>query len=245
MAAGRLRLRHAPTTQNLRLLSNQRRLKQAVAPSQGRRRLRRMGISVGRTSSTGSSCRSDERSLQRLSELTKRERTSMTWLSVLTREVVSSNARNDAVVIWVSRCCASPPVHRSARYRCLQHMPALDFDKRKVSSLSIDFVDVRFRMDTELARTVLTVLSFVTDHGVIFHLGDTVVAKISGSSIGWWRLSNCSRTRYSLARRLWSGCRTASRHPRRSFPRQHHEENNSLASGRLSAVSAPSCKISR
>ena len=41
----------------------------------------------------------------------------------------------------------------------------------------------------------------------------------------------------------WSGCQTASRHPRRFFSRQHHEEANSLASRRLSAVSAASFRV--
>jgi LysR family transcriptional regulator, flagellar master operon regulator len=38
-------------------------------------------------------------------------------------------------------------------------MPAINFDKRKVSPLNIDFIDVRFRMNTELARTFLTVIT--------------------------------------------------------------------------------------
>jgi DNA-binding transcriptional LysR family regulator len=38
-------------------------------------------------------------------------------------------------------------------------MSAINSDKRKVSSLNIDFIDVKFRMDTKLARTFLTVIT--------------------------------------------------------------------------------------
>jgi hypothetical protein len=38
-------------------------------------------------------------------------------------------------------------------------MPAINFDKRKVSPLNIGSIDVTFRMDTELARTFLTVIT--------------------------------------------------------------------------------------
>ena len=78
----------------------------------------------------------------------------MTWLSVLSREIASSNPRNDAFVIWVSHC----PLVAGAP-RCHQRMPAINFDKRKVSPLNIDFIDVRIRMDTEPARTFLTVIT--------------------------------------------------------------------------------------
>ena len=40
-------------------------------------------------------------------ELTKRERTSITWLSVLSRKIASSTPQKDVFFIWVSRLFAS------------------------------------------------------------------------------------------------------------------------------------------
>jgi hypothetical protein len=55
-----------------------------------------------RPSSIDPGRKSDARSLSRLSGLAKSKRASMTRLSVLSREVTSSNLRNDFFVIWSS-----------------------------------------------------------------------------------------------------------------------------------------------
>jgi hypothetical protein len=91
-------------------------LKQAAALSrQARRRRLPMGINTGRRrpSSTGPSRRSNDGSRLKISDPTKRERTSKTWPSALSREIASSNLRKDFLFIWVShrvRLAAGVPI---------------------------------------------------------------------------------------------------------------------------------------
>jgi hypothetical protein len=99
-----------------------------------------MRISAGRKrlSSTGPSRRSNEGSLPRISDLIKRERASETWLSVLRREIASSNLRKNVFFILGLPSCV--PADGVPSARCHQRMLAIDFNKRKVSSLNIAFI---------------------------------------------------------------------------------------------------------
>jgi hypothetical protein len=67
-------------------------------------------------------------------------------------------------------------------------MPAIYFDKRKVSPLNIDFSDVRFHMDTEPARTLLIVItsgSFISAADRLHVSQSTVSTRIHSSKASW------------------------------------------------------------
>jgi hypothetical protein len=110
-----------------------------LCAAQARRRLP-MGISTGRNcpSSTGPNRRNNDGSPPLILDPRKREQTPKTWFSILRREIASSRFRNNVFFIWVSHRVRLPPAYPSAR--CDQRMLAIDFDKRKLSSLNIDFI---------------------------------------------------------------------------------------------------------
>ncbi|UQR62410.1 hypothetical protein LRP30_37605 [Bradyrhizobium sp. C-145] len=84
--------------------------------------------------------------------LTKRERSFITPLNILSREVASSNPETILLSSGsLLRLAASAPITD----RCQQRMSATNFDKRKVSPLNIEFIGVTSRTDTQLARIAL------------------------------------------------------------------------------------------